>query len=92
MKKKCIEFLLVEKPDGSAVLVIAEPFTAEVGNLVAFDGGKTGKVAMKEWVGERDCGIQKLISSLIPTYEAEAVYRVLWEKEADSDDTVPGDS
>lgn len=92
MKNRCIDFLLVEKPDGSAALVIAEPYTADVGNLVAFDGGKTGKVAMKEWVGERDCGIQKLIASLIPTYEAEAVYRVLWEKEADEDAKIPGNS
>ena len=51
MKKNCVEFLLAEKPDGSAALVIAEPYTADVGNVVVFGGGKTGKVAMKEWVG-----------------------------------------
>lgn len=79
-----IDFLLVEKLDDSQVFVTIESCKAVVGGIVEFDNGELGHVKMKAWGGEADSEVFKLISALIPTYEAEAYYSQRWKKTEDT--------
>lgn len=92
MESKYIDFLIVRKIDGSDVLVIAEANKAHEGDIVPFDGGEFGYVIMTAWAGERDGDMHKAISMLVPTYEAYKIYGLKWEKEADEDAQIPGNS
>lgn len=91
METAYIDFLLVERKDGTAALVISESHCADVGSIIEFNNGEMGRVVKKAWGDKRDGELHDLIVSLVPTYEAEAVYQCYWKKEAD-DGTVPGDS
>lgn len=84
METEYIDFLLVEKQDGSVSLVVAESNKIEVGYLVEFDNGKLGTVVKKAWGNVRGGEMHELIAALIPTYEAEAAYWRSWKKEANN--------
>lgn len=89
METKYIDFLLVEKQDGSLILVTTAAHKAEVGCIVEFNRGLLGRVIKKAWAGEQDGEMVDLITSKFATFEAEAIYGLRWKKEAD-DGTVPG--
>lgn len=85
MKNEYIDLLLAERADGSVALVVAEAHDANVGGIVEFNGGELGRVAMRAWGGERDGEVHHLVTALVPTYEAEALYFRNWKREDGQD-------
>ena len=84
-----IDFLLVEKLDESVAVVVAESQEAKIGSLVSFNGGELGHVVMKAWAQKGD-DVDRLISAVVPVFEAEKIYKLSWEREAVQNADDPG--
>ena len=75
-----IELLMVKTDDSSLHLVKAPAHEASVGSMVRFAGGKLGEVVKKAWMA--DGGEEyDLFASMLPIFDAEAIYRSQWKKE-----------
>lgn len=81
MKNNYIELLMVKTDDQSMHLVKAPAHEAFVGSLVRFAGGKLGEVVKKAWMQEND-EVHQLFAVTAPIFDAEAIYRPQWSKEA----------
>ena len=71
-----IELLMVKTDDASLHLVKAPAHEAFVGSMVRFAGGKLGEVVKTAWMQENE-----LFASMLPIFDAEAIYHSQWKKE-----------
>lgn len=76
---KYMDVLLVEDPDGKPYVVTAPGCTAEVSNVVAFDG-TMGTVVQRAYM-DVESEEYIILSSVTPIHEADVVYFVRYEKE-----------
>ena len=86
MSFACTDILLVETGDSSTFVVEAPSNMADVGSIVHFDGGKTGTVIQRAFIG-RDAPLLAMVRSLADTYPAERIFLRYWEKEDANADT-----
>ena len=77
---KYVDVLLVEETDGTPHVVTAPGCTANEGNVVAFNGTMATVVRRAYMDTSEDA--YAILSAMIPTYEADAVYISRYEKES----------
>lgn len=84
MSPMYIDFLLIERQDGSSVLAAAKANTADVGYVVEFNNGELGRVKQKAWGGEADGELFAIIATLVDCYEVNAAYWQSWKQEVNN--------
>ena len=78
--KKYIDLLLVEDEAKCQHLVSAPTCKASDGSIVRFADGAMGTVTKKAFM-DSEGEAYDLISSMLPVFNAEAIYAPAWKKE-----------
>ena len=84
MSPMYIDFLLIERQDGSSVLATAKANTADVGYVVEFNNGELGRVKQKAWGGEAGGELLTIIATMGDLYAADAAYWQSWKQEVNN--------
>lgn len=84
MSPKYIDVLLVERQDGSSVLVTAEAHNVNVDYIVEFNNGELGRVKQKAWGGEANGELLTIIATMVDLYAADAAYWQSWKQEVNN--------
>lgn len=77
-----VDVLLVEIPDGTLSVVTAPSQEAVIGDIVCFNGGRERGIVKKiAWFESKGSAFQ-IICRIADVYDAEKIYRNIWNAEA----------